>query len=193
VRLVLVVLGLVASCKHEERATHDLAPSFSLAASTVSAGPMMSSEASAPKATCLTSPRADALKRLHAFCKATSDCATGDNDDALGRGEAIGDLDSDGMDETAFYFGSPMVMAMHVYKCDKHLAEIAGTGKLLAAKTVHEGFADIELLDYAACDGAPCGCVPGSALFVFRSGKYVEEASKRRSSVRNACPGDENK
>jgi hypothetical protein len=187
-RSALVVSWLVvASCKSENRATHDVAPSISLAAGSVSALATASPEASTPKPTCPTSPRADALKRLHAFCKSTSDCVTGDDDGALGKGEAIGDLDGDGIDETAFYFGSPMVMAMHVYKCDKHLADIAGTGKLVAAKTVHDGFADIELEDYAACDGAPCGCVPGSALFVYRSGKYIEETSKRKASVRNPC------
>ena len=114
----------------------------------------------------------------------------GDRDEAMSRPDPIGDLDGDGIPEVAFYFGTPMMLVMHVYRCERHIATIEGTGGLKPGKASHEGFVDLELADYAACDGAMCGCVPGHATFVFHDGAYHEDKSTRQLSERKTCPGE---
>lgn len=124
-------------------------------------------------------PLADATKRL-----------TGAGEgDPLQASEAP-DLDGDGTADIAFSFGLGVTTHTLLYvkrsACGHFVGDVVGP-PIAGVTTRRSGFAEIKVLDVAACEGARCGCTPGELWFTFDGTTYQPDPSRSRPGSEKTC------
>ncbi len=172
-------------------------PTFSAAApATVSASASSSAHvAVADAAPCKTTAHDDALAKFRARCKHSSDCIsthTNSEEDPIGDGSEVADLDGDGVPEIMWQWGPPPITTeSHLYRggaCATYLGNLGANAIVTPLKTRHEGFADIRVGDTSNCEGAMCGCTPSTDEYALHDGKYVADPKKHVDGTITPCP-----
>lgn len=127
-------------------------------------------------------PKADAKPRLEAM---GVDPSVGDFEL-----HPLEDLDGDGQADTKVFFGLGIEEHSMLYvmrgPCGYFVGDVPGSFTI--AKTRTKGLADLAASESVNCEGARCGCEPGSSVLRFDGKAYVVDPARVKPSRELDCP-----